>query len=69
MWSVVPQLKTIIIVRCAVYEQKSRDFVCYTPCIIWYISACLLCMLAGSLNVKCHIHIVEHACYAKCTTV
>ena len=34
MWSVVPQLKMIIIVLDAVYEEKSRDIVCYTSCIM-----------------------------------
>ena len=34
MCSVVPQLEIIIIVQGAVYEEKSRDIVCYTSCIM-----------------------------------
>ena len=32
MWSIVPQLKMIIVVQGAVYEEKSRDIVGYTSC-------------------------------------
>ena len=34
MWSIVPQLKMITIVQGAVYEEKSRDIVCYTSCMM-----------------------------------
>ena len=34
MQSIVPQLKMIIVVQDAVYEEKSRDIVCYTSCMM-----------------------------------